>query len=122
MKQPIRVKLIRFGYKIWCTNLPLGYLFDFTIYEGSTGRKTDNITNFGLGAGVVLDLIDGLPVDSDGNLKPMLLSVDNFDNSFQLIDQCSLRNIRYRHFEKVSHERSSHFKQERCSKEGQRIF
>ena len=27
------------------------------------------------------------------NLKPMLLSVDNFFNSFQLTDQCFLRNI-----------------------------
>ena len=93
LKQSTRMKPICFGYKIWCANLPLGYLFDFTIYEGSTGRKTDNITNFGLGAGVVLDFIDDLPVDSDGNLKPMLLSVDNFFNSFQLIDQCSPRNI-----------------------------
>ena len=93
LKQSTRMKPICFGYKIWCANLPLGYLFDFTIYEGSTGRKTDNITNFGLGAGVVLDFIEGLPVDSDGNLKPMLLSVDNFFNSFQLTDQCSLRNI-----------------------------
>ena len=42
---------------------------------------------------LVLDFIDDLPVDSDGNLKPMLFSVDNFFNSFQLIDQCSLRNI-----------------------------
>ena len=50
------------------------YLFDFTIYEGSTGRKTNNITNFALVAGVVLDIIDGLPVDSDGNLKPMYVS------------------------------------------------
>ena len=105
LKQSTRMKPICFGYKIWCTNLPLGYLFDFTIYEGSTGSKTDSITNFGLGAGIVLDFIDDLPVDSDGNLKPMLLSVDNFDNSFQLK---YLRNIHYRHFEKVSHERSSH--------------
>ena len=93
LKQSIRMKLISFGYKIWCANLPLGYLFDFTFYEGSTGRKTDNITSFGLGAEVVLGIIDGLPVDSDGNLKPMLLSVDNFFKSFRLIDQCSLRNI-----------------------------
>ena len=84
LKQSIRMKPIRFGYKIWCANLPLGYLFDFTIYEGSTGRKTDNITNFGLGAGVVFDIIDGLPVDSDGNLKPMLFSVENVFNSFSI--------------------------------------
>ena len=67
------MKPIRFGYKIWCANPPLGYLFDFTIYKGSTGRKTDTITNFGIGDGVVLDFIDGLALDSDGNLKPMLL-------------------------------------------------
>ena len=59
LKQSIRMKPIFFGYKMWCTNLPLGYLFDFTIYENSTDRKTDNITNFRLGAGVVLDIIDG---------------------------------------------------------------
>ena len=99
------MKLIHFKYKIWCTNLPLGYLFDFAIHKGSTGLKTDNITNFGLDAGVVLDIIDDLPVDSDDNLKTMLLSVDNFFNSFQLTDHCSLRNI----------------KQERCS-EGERAF
>ena len=95
LRQSIRMKPICFGarYKIWCAKLPLGYLFDFTIYEGSTGRKTDNITNFGLGPGVVLGIIDGLPVNSDGNLKPMFLSIDNFFNSFQLIDQCSLRSI-----------------------------
>ena len=78
------MKPIRFGYKIQCANLPLGYLFDFTIYE---------VSNFGLDAGVALDVTDGLPVDLEGNLKPMLLSVDNFFNSIQLIDQCSLRNI-----------------------------
>ena len=93
LKQSMKVNPIRFRYKIWSANLPLGYLFGFIIYEGSTGRKTDNIINFVLGAGVVFDIIDGLPFYSDGNLKPMLLSVDKFFNSFQLIDQCSLRNI-----------------------------
>ena len=81
-KQSIRMKLIRFEYKTWFANLPLGYHFYFTIYESSTGRKVDSITSFGLGAGVVLDIIDGSPVYSNGNLKPMLLSVDNF---FQFI-------------------------------------
>ena len=80
LKQSIRMKPIRYGYKIWCANLPLGYLFDLTIYKGSTGCKTDKTTNFGLGAGAVLHIIDGSPVDPDGNLKPMLLSVANFLN------------------------------------------
>ena len=80
LKQSIKTKPIRFGYKIFCPNLPLCYLFDFTIYEGSTGRKIDNITNFGLGAGFLLDIIDGLLVDSDGNLMPLFLSFDTFFN------------------------------------------
>ena len=121
LKQSLRMKPIHFGYKMWRANLPLGYLFDFTIYEGSTGRKTDNITNFRLGAGVVLDFIDGLPVDSDGNLKTILLSVDNFFNSFQLIHQCYLRNVPVIGFLRADR-MSSDFKQERCSKEGQRVF
>ena len=96
MKQSIKMNPISFEYKIWCTNLLFGYLFDFTIYEGSTGRKIDNITNFGLDAGVVLDIIDGLPVNSDGNLKPMLLSVD-----------FSQKHPYYRYFESGLLERSS---------------
>ena len=41
----------------------------------------------------MLDIIDGLRINLDGNLKPLLLSVDNFFNLFQLIDQCSVRKI-----------------------------
>ena len=74
------MKTVRFEYKIRCANPPLCYLFEFTIYEGSTGRKMDNTTKFTLGAGVVLDIIDGVLVNSDWNLKPMFLSVDNFFN------------------------------------------
>ena len=83
---------------------PLGYFFDFTIYEGSTGREMNNMTNFVVGAGVVLDIIYGLSVDSNSNLKPMLL------NLFQMIDHCPLRNVPIRHFESRSVERNSHLK------------
>lgn len=40
----------------------------------------------------MLDIIHVLPADSDGNLQPMLLPVDKFFNSFQLIDRCSLKS------------------------------
>ena len=96
LKQSIKMNPICFGYKTWYTNLLLGYIIDFAIYEGSTGRKIEHITNFGLGAGVVLDIIDGLPVNSDGNLKPMLLSVD-----------FSQKHPYYRYFESGSLEGSS---------------
>ena len=36
IKQSIRMKPIRFGYKIWCLNSPLGYLVDFEVYEANT--------------------------------------------------------------------------------------
>ena len=93
MKHSRIMKPTRFGHKIWYTKIVIGYLLNFTIYEGTTGRKTDNINNFALGFTFLLEIIDGLPVNLDGNLKPMRLSVDNFFNSFQLIDQCSLGNI-----------------------------
>ena len=48
LKQSIIMKLIRIGYNIWCANLPLGYPSQFTIYEGSTSRKTDKIATLDL--------------------------------------------------------------------------
>ena len=57
LKQSIRMKPKHFGYKIWCANLPLRYLFNFTIYA---------------------DIIDGLPVDLDGNLIQLI----NFSTHF----------------------------------------
>ena len=58
----MRMKPMRFRYKIWCADLSLGYLLNFNIYEVTTCRKTNNITNFGLGTGIV-DIIDRLPID-----------------------------------------------------------
>ena len=58
-KQYIRVKPIRFGYKIWCLNTTLGYLVQFQPYQGK-GSVTHS--EFGLGGSVVLDLINNLPV------------------------------------------------------------
>ena len=94
IKQSIRMKPIRCGYKIWCLNSPLGYLVDFKVYEGASGRVTDNVHTFGLGAGVFLDLVDrGVPKNDDGEIKTFLLAIDNFFTSFGLIAQCSIRKI-----------------------------
>ena len=84
------MKPIRFGYKLWCANLPLGYLFD-SVNLGKSGGKTDNVMNFCLGCGVALDLIDRIPRLEDGSHIPILLTVDKY--SFALIQQCSLRGI-----------------------------
>ena len=58
LNQSIRLKPIRFGYKFWCANHPTGYLFDFDVYEGASGRKSNNVEEYELGAGVCLDIID----------------------------------------------------------------
>ena len=79
----------------------------------------------------MLDITDDLLIDSDGNLKPMLLSADNFFNLFRLIDQCSLRSIpiigtlradRLKEVPISSEKRSSYFKREKGSEEEQRVF
>jgi len=56
-KQYIRVKPIRFGYKIWYLNTTLGYLVQFQPYQGK-GSVTHS--EFGLGGSVVLELINNL--------------------------------------------------------------
>ena len=50
LKQSIRLKPIPFRYKIWCANLPFGYLFDFDVYEGSADSKIGFVEGFGLGS------------------------------------------------------------------------
>ena len=77
------MKTIRFWYKIWYTKILIGYLFDFTIYEGSISHKTDNINNFGLGAVLVLDIIDGLSVSFVNIFRYYVIS---FPMTSKLID------------------------------------
>ena len=52
-KQFIRNKPIRFGYKIWCLNAPLGYLVKFIPHQWK-GSVTDK--ELGLSGSVVVDL------------------------------------------------------------------
>ena len=52
----------------------------------STKTKVTNIANVCVGASIVLDIIDGVPVDKDYNVTPLLLLVEKFFHSFPLID------------------------------------
>ena len=84
MKQYIRGKPIRFGYKMWCMNTPLGYCVQCEPYQGA--GVTD--AEVGLGGSVILDLISELPgVSCD-------LYFDNFFTSLKLINMLSSKNIR----------------------------
>jgi len=57
MKQFIRGKPIRFGYKVWSINNPLGYCMQFESYQGT--EVTD--LSLGLGGSVIVDLMARLP-------------------------------------------------------------
>jgi len=59
-KQFVRGKPIRFGFKAWSLNTPLGYCVQMDPYQGD--GITD--TQLGLGGSVVVKLINALPSDN----------------------------------------------------------
>jgi len=83
-KQFIRGKPIRFGYKVWSINTPLGYCIQLDPYQGA-GGVTD--VELGLGGSVVMKLIKDLP-EAKYNLY-----FDNFFTNLRLIDALSAKNI-----------------------------
>ena len=86
MKQFIRGKPIRFGYKNWaicCSDT--GYCFNFDLYEG---KKATESTISGLGASVVLNIIAKVNIPSEH-----IFYFDNFFTSFDLMKVLTERNI-----------------------------
>lgn len=83
MKQYIRNKPIRWGFKMWCrTDAKTGYLFEFDLYTGKKSLQTE----YGLGESVVLQLtkaIEGLGCE---------VYFDNFFNSPMLQYELKNRN------------------------------
>ena len=58
-KQAIRNKPIRFGYKVWCQNTPLGYLITFDLYQVKTYNGNEEMeTRFSKCASTVLHFLD----------------------------------------------------------------
>lgn len=77
-KQFIKGKPLRFGYKVWCLNTPLGYNVAFDIYQGANHRyNTEVETKFGKCVTPLLYMIDGLPAE-----KKALPFCFYFDNLF----------------------------------------
>ena len=83
MKQFIRGKPIRFGYKVWSLNTPLGYCIQFEPYQGA--GVTDS--SLGLGGSVVLDLMSELPP------AKYQLYFDNFFTNIRLLNTLSDQDI-----------------------------
>ncbi|KAL5269331.1 hypothetical protein ACHWQZ_G002971 [Mnemiopsis leidyi] len=90
LKQSMRNKSVRFGYKAWCLNFPSGYLHQFNVYQGAGGSKQKYTEDFGLGGSVVLSLVDSLKSQTTDTFH---LFTDNFFNSPKLLVELSRRGI-----------------------------
>ena len=83
-KQFIRGKPVRFGFKVWSLNTPLGYCIQLDPYQGA--GVTDS--QLGLGGSVVMKLVSTLPTDT------YVLFFDNFFTSFRLLQSLVDKNIK----------------------------
>ena len=84
-KQFIRGKPIRFGFKVWSINTPLGYCIQLDPYQGA--GVTDS--QLGLGGSVVAKLADCLPPAAE----KYTLYFDNFFTGLNLLHFLSGKNI-----------------------------
>ena len=82
-KQYIRGKPIRFGYKVWSINTPLGYCAQMEPYQGAGVTHAE----LGLGGSVVVNLVNSLPTDT------YVVYFDNFFTSLRLLEQLAAMNI-----------------------------
>ncbi|KAJ6636741.1 PiggyBac transposable element-derived protein 2, partial [Pseudolycoriella hygida] len=82
MKQLIRGKPIRFGYKVWCMNAENGYLISFEIYQGA-GPKPNEAYNmlYGKCTAPLVKMLDNLP-EKD---LPYQIFTDNLFTSVNLM-------------------------------------
>lgn len=81
-KQHIHGKPIRFGYKLWSACTPTGYLIHFIPYQGSKANPLPKQDSHGLGAAVVLNLLEELPKE----IEHYSLYFDNYFTGLPLLD------------------------------------
>ena len=91
VKQFIRGKPMRWGYKAWVAATRLGYVFSLDFYQGKyRGEKQSEYRScFGLGGEVVLDLVDVL--ESEYEDRKFSLYFDNFFTSLKLLNEFQAR-------------------------------
>lgn len=91
VKQFIRGKPIRWGYKAWVAATRLGYVFSLDFYQGKYrgDKQSEYRSRFGLGGEVVLDLVDVLQREYED--RKFSLYFDNFFTSLRLLDELQAR-------------------------------
>lgn len=91
LKQAIRNKPIRFGFKAWCQCSPDGYCLMFDLYQGASlsPRAEEKNQLVGKSGATVLDLLDNMRED----LKqlPFHIYFDNFFTSVPLLQELTNR-------------------------------
>ena len=85
MKQCIRGKPIRFGYKQWVLATPLGYAIYLSPYQGAAAGYDKTL---GLGHSVVVDLVSQLPPS-----LPFHVFIDNFFTGMSLLQDLTERGL-----------------------------
>lgn len=95
LKQAIRNKPIRFGFKAWCLCTVSGYVVTFDLYQGKgVGQNNaENVAAVGAAGATLLDLVDLLPEEKK-NLGYHFFA-DNFFSSMKLIDELSASGYFY---------------------------
>ncbi|XP_068240157.1 piggyBac transposable element-derived protein 3-like [Palaemon carinicauda] len=84
-KQCIRNKPVRFRFKAWCLNSPLGYLATFDVYQGTAfGLNRHYEERFGKGGDTLMILFEKLP----SHIKdiPVRFYFDNDFTSLPLVN------------------------------------
>jgi len=86
-KQFLRLKPVRFGYKLWTLATNLGYVIQFEPYAGRR-QDSEQKAEFGLGGSVVLDLLSEMPAS-----LPYNVAFDNYFTSLKLLEYLSTKGI-----------------------------
>ena len=94
LKQSIRMKPIRFGYKVWCLNDPLGYLVAFELYQGQNFQGDADVDlRLEKCSGTVIHLLNKLQsVDAMKNLQ-FHITFDNLFTSIGLLRELHNRGL-----------------------------
>jgi hypothetical protein len=95
LKQSLRNKPIRFGYKVWVLATISGYVVSFEMYQGKGigAHSPENVKTVGAAAASVLDLLDLIPEEKLS--LPYHIFADNFFSSHKLIEVLGKQNIHY---------------------------
>jgi len=95
LKQAIRNKPIRFGFKAWVLTTVSGYVITFELYQGrGVGEHhEENVEAVGAASATLLDLVDLIPEEK--RYLPYHFFGDNFFSSMKLVDKLSASGFFY---------------------------